>query len=201
LSIEEGDLLTNLCSSRPGLWPNTNAGRGSLLHSHKRGNAMLLESLWLAEEDAVIVQGRKDGLSARQIALKLIGSIVPRSRNAVIGRSHRLNLPPLENCSALRARVQRKKEKPKSLPVRATAPSPPIDSSLAVSLAPTFYDPPYETCLTFDQIGTNCRYPIKDRFCPFEKTHSSYCAHHYRITHLKSSASLRPYIPGRRHAA
>jgi hypothetical protein len=156
---------------------------------------------WTDEEDNTLIQGRKDGLSAAQIALGL----PLRSRNSVIGRANRLGLPPLENCSALRARVQRKKEKPKPKPGRtpppAKAPSLPIDSSLAADLAPTFYDPPYETCLTFEQIGANCRYPIQDRFCPFEKTHGSYCSHHYRITHLKSSASRRPYIAMRREAA
>jgi hypothetical protein len=156
-------------------------------------------SEWSREEDSTLIHGRRDGLSAAQIALQL----PLRSRNAVIGRSNRLDLPPLENCSALLARVQRRKEKPtpKIKPVRAVAPSLPIDSSLAVGLAPTFYDPPYETCLTFDQIGANCRYPIKDRYCPFEKTHGSYCAHHYQVTHIKSRASLRPYIAMRRDAA
>jgi hypothetical protein len=154
---------------------------------------MLLESLWTAEEDAVIIQGRKDGLSARQIALKLVGSIVHRTRNAVIGRSNRLNLPPLENCSALRSRVQRKKEKP--LPVRATAPSPLIDSSLAVSLAPAFFDPPHSECLTFSQMvkADSCRWPIgDDGFCPRErqktigcKRYEPYCAHHDSVAHGK----------------
>jgi hypothetical protein len=159
---------------------------------------MLPESLWSAEEDAVIVQGRRDGLSARQIALKLIGSIVPRSRNAVIGRSNRLNLPPLENCSALRARVQRKKEKP--LPVRATAPSPPIDSSLAVSLAPTFFDPQPSECLTFSQMvkADTCRWPIgDDGFCPHTrmktigcKRYEPYCAHHHSVAHGKQKPGV-----------
>jgi hypothetical protein len=160
---------------------------------------------WSLAEDETLIQGRKDGLSAAQIALRL----PLRSRNSVIGRANRLDLPPLENCSALRARVQRKKEKPTPkiklgrTPPPAKAPSLPIDSSLAADLAPTFYDPPYETCLPFSQMveANSCRYPIKDRFCPFEKTHGSYCAHHYRITHLKSSASRRPYIAMRRDAA
>jgi hypothetical protein len=160
---------------------------------------MLLESLWTAEEDAVIVQGRRDGLSAAQIALKLVGSIVPRSRNAVIGRSNRLNLPPLENCSALRSRVQRKKEKPKSLPVRAAAPSLPIDSSLAVSLAPTFFDPQPSECLTFSQMvkADSCRWPIGDGFCPRQrmktigcKRYEPYCAHHDSVAHGKQKTAL-----------
>jgi hypothetical protein len=162
---------------------------------------MPVGSGWSLAEDETLIQGRKDGLSAAQIALRL----PLRSRNSVIGRSNRLNLPPLENCSALRARVQRKKEratpKPGRIPPPAKAPRLPIDSSLAADLAPTFYDPPYETCLTFGQIANTCRYTIKDRYCPFEKTHGSYCAHHYRITHLKSSVSLRPYIAMRREAA
>jgi hypothetical protein len=154
---------------------------------------------WTDEEDNTLIQGRKDGLSAAQIALRL----PLRSRNAVIGRSNRLDLPPLENCQSLRSRVQRKNEKPKTgrIPPPAKAPSLPIDSSLAADLAPTFYDPPYETCLTFGQIKNSCRYPIQDRFCPFEKTHGSYCSHHYRITHIKTRGSLRPYIPGRKNAA
>jgi hypothetical protein len=168
---------------------------------------MPVGSGWSLAEDETLIQGRKDGLSAAQIALKLIGSTVPRSRNAVIGRSNRLNLPPLENCSALRARVQRKKEratpKPGRTPPPAKAPSLPKDPSLAADLAPTFFDPPYADCLPFLEMvkENSCRYPIQDRYCPFEKTHGSYCAHHYRITHLKSSVSLRPYIAMRREAA
>jgi hypothetical protein len=170
---------------------------GSL--SHQRGIAMPVGSGWSLAEDETLIQGRKDGLSAAQIALRL----PLRSRNSVIGRANRLDLPPLENCQSLRSRVQRKNEKPKTgrTPPPAKAPSLPKDPSLAADLAPTFYDPPYETCLTFGQITNSCRYPIQDRFCPFEKTHGSYCSHHYRITHLKSSASRRPYIPGRRNAA
>jgi hypothetical protein len=166
---------------------------------------MLLDNLWSAEEDAVIVQGRKDGLSAAQIALKLIGGRVPRSRNAVIGRSNRLSLPPLENCSALRARVQRKKEKPKPLPVRATAPSLPIDSSLAVSLAPTFFDPPPSECLTFSQMvkADSCRWPIgDDGFCPHIrmktigcKRYEPYCAHHHSVAHGKQKSAPMRKLP------
>jgi hypothetical protein len=161
---------------------------------------MPVGSEWSLEEDNTLIQGRRDGLSAAQIALRL----PLRSRNSVIGRANRLNLPPLENCSALRSRVQRKNEKPKGrTPPPAKAPSLPKDPSLAADLAPTFYDPPYETCLPFLQMvkENSCRYPIQDRYCPFEKTHGSYCAHHYRITHLKSSVSLRPYIAMRREAA
>jgi hypothetical protein len=152
---------------------------------------------WSLEEDSTLIQGRKDGLSAAQIALRL----PLRSRNSVIGRSNRLNLPPLENCSALRARVQRKKEKPKSLPVRAAAPSLPIDSSLAVSLAPTFFDPQPSECLTFSQMvkADSCRWPIGDGFCPRErmktigcKRYEPYCAHHDSVAHGKQkSASMR----------
>jgi hypothetical protein len=172
---------------------------GGSLSQSLTGNQMPVGSEWSSEEDETLIQGRKDGLSAAQIALRL----PLRSRNSVIGRANRLNLPPLENCQSLRSRVQRANEKSKTgrTPPPAKAPSLPKDPSLAADLAPTFYDPSYETCLTFGQIANSCRYPIKDRFCPFEKTHGSYCAHHYRITHLKSSASRRPYIPGRRNAA
>jgi hypothetical protein len=159
---------------------------------------MPVGSGWSLEEDSTLIQGRKDGLSAAQIALRL----PLRSRNSVIGRSNRLNLPPLENCSALRARVQRKKEKPKSLPVRAATPSLPIDSSLAVSLAPTFFDPPLSECLTFSQMvkADSCRWPIgDDGFCPRErmktigcKRYEPYCAHHDSVAHGKQrSASPR----------
>jgi hypothetical protein len=183
-------------SSPPALAPNYGPGAPS---HNSTGNKMPAGSEWSSEEDETLIQGRRDGLSAAQIALRL----PLRSRNSVIGRANRLDLPPLENCSALRARVQRKNEKPKTgrTPPPAKAPSLPKDPSLAADLAPTFYDPPYETCLTFGQIKNSCRYPIQDRFCPFEKTHGSYCSHHYRITHLKSSASRRPYVAMRREAA
>jgi hypothetical protein len=153
---------------------------------------------WTADEDRFLTQYWAEGLSAAQISRRFATS---RSRNAIIGRANRLHLLPRKASNDVaRAEWQRKKEFRRK-PPPAKAPSLPKDPSLAADLAPTFYDPPYETCLTFEQIGANCRYPIKDRFCPFEKTHGSYCAHHYRITHLKSSASLRPYIAMRRNAA
>jgi hypothetical protein len=161
---------------------------------------MPVGSGWSLEEDSTLIQGRKDGLSAAQIALRL----PLRSRNSVIGRSNRLNLPPLENCSALRARVQRKKEKPKSLPVRAAAPSLPIDSSLAVSLAPTFFDPPLSECLTFSQMvkADSCRWPIGDGFCPRArnktigcKRYEPYCAHHDSVAHGKQKSAPMRKLP------
>jgi hypothetical protein len=95
--------------------------------------------------------------------------------------------------------VQRKKEKPKPLPVRATAPSLPIDSSLAVSLAPTFFDPPLSERLTFSQMvkADSCRWPIGDGFCPRErmktigrKRYEPYCAHHDNVAHGKQKPGV-----------
>jgi predicted DNA-binding protein YlxM (UPF0122 family) len=62
---------------------------------------------WTAEQDAVIVNGLKNKLSIRAIAIRL-----GKSRGAVIGRSHRIN-GMIFPCDVERHRIvaQRRKEK------------------------------------------------------------------------------------------
>jgi hypothetical protein len=150
---------------------------------------------WTADEDKFLTKYWNEGLSAAQISRRFAAS---RSRNAIIGRANRLSLTPRKASSdSVRAEWQRAKESKRKFgrtPPPAKAPSPPKDPSLAVDLAPTFYDPPYETCLTFEQMPWDgCRFPIEDRFCPHKKANKSYCAHHHSITHRKLARSGKPF--------
>jgi hypothetical protein len=147
---------------------------------------------WTADEDKFLTQYWAEGLSAAQISRRFAAS---RSRNAIIGRANRLHLLPRKSSNDVaRAEWQRAKERKRNFrqaPPLAKAPSLPKDPSLAADLAPSFYDPPYETCLTFaDMPWDGCRFPIKDRFCPHKKTHGSYCAHHHSIAHGKQRAGV-----------
>jgi hypothetical protein len=152
---------------------------------------------WTADEDRFLTQYWTEGLSAAQISRRFTTS---RSRNAIIGRANRLHLLPRKASNDVaRAEWQRLKESKRTnfgrKPPPAKAPSLPKDPSLAADLAPTLYDPPYETCLTFEEMPANtCRWPIGDpkRFCPREQTHDKYCAHHDSVAHGKQrSASPR----------
>jgi hypothetical protein len=152
---------------------------------------------WTADEDKFLTKYWAEGLSAAQISRRFAAS---RSRNAIIGRANRLNLTPRTRstyeANSARQTAGRRHISSRT-PPPAKAPSPPKDPSLAVDLAPTFYDPPYETCLTFEQIPSDgCRFPIEDRFCPHKKANKSYCAHHHSISYRKLSPSRKPFSLG-----
>jgi hypothetical protein len=128
---------------------------------------------WLPEEDRALAGFVAEGLSAGSIAALHFAEVRNRTRNAVMGRIHRLGL---------RGNSQHP-EKLHNRPAMATkrlrrVVSPP--GALIPSLSP----------VTFLELKNgHCRFVVneggsKALFCGDPKQdRSSYCGHHHRITH------------------
>lgn len=121
---------------------------------------------WNKECDALLVQLWSEGYSASQIVDRL-GSDV--TRNAVIGRVHRLNLPP-------RKVAQRGNSvpKPPAPPPKPPAPRPPTPA------------PGMRGLRLVELKGSSCRFPIDEGtgflFCGADATKGQvYCPFHTRL--------------------
>jgi GcrA cell cycle regulator len=122
-------------------------------------------NFWTAEQDAMLTRLWAEGCSASQISHQLAST--SRSRNAVIGRAHRLKLPPRPARQSMRQPAPRK---PRRFKPKAT-PTPMINGE------PTMRQ------LTLMQLkASSCRWPIGDSpflFCARTVAERrSYCLHH-----------------------
>jgi GcrA cell cycle regulator len=151
-------------------------------------------NIWTDKRVELLKKLRADGLSASQIAAELGGI----TRNAVIGKSARLNLPtrPQAPCASKVVSPQngsgpnRFRNAAKTAPLTGSPlPVPEVnDHDIALSQRRTLLD------LT----GTVCRWPIGDprsaafAYCgaPITRIGQSYCASHY------ARAYTRPPRPG-----
>jgi hypothetical protein len=133
--------------------------------------------IWQPDHDKAIAEWRAAKLTASETALRLFNRFgINVSRNAVIGRLHRLRLPKSVNQPKFGRPAM--KAKPKAV---RTAPHIPPGSSEAVV-------PMMVPLLALSPNG--CRWPYGDRgyvFCNHTRySDSSYCQEHYR-------ASLREF--------
>ena len=169
-----------------------------------------LLSPWTAQEDAQLVDMLAKGLSATQI-----GIVLHRSRNAVIGRTHRLERAgkvltrlrgPLKPPGArkyaprtMRNLLPQPAAKPQGQAVRS------ILSPAEVRAAPVVKEPPPLVATNPVSIlrVTGCRYAVTDdkphRFCngPM-KEGSSYCEHHHYRCYdglPRAGKRTRPAVP------
>lgn len=135
---------------------------------------------WTQERVENLKRDWADGLSASQIGTRLSIPLHPLTRNAVLGKIHRLGLatrvsnPKIERTPRV-PRIQ----KPPKLKATEIIEIPADISPCAVSI---------------EDIGMEqCRYPLGDpqlpgfMFCGAGKMESSpYCTRHHRLTHTKS---------------
>ena len=129
---------------------------------------------WSEAQNTELVQLWTDGVPPSQIA-KQIG----RTRNAVIGRVHRINLPP--------RRIKRDPANPQKVAVRARKPIKRfIERPQPVkSVAPPLEAPPGGIAL-LDLRRSHCRAIIDidgftsnpARYCGARVAYGSYCPHH-----------------------
>jgi len=142
------------------------------------------------------------GLSASQIAAEL-GNI---TRNAVIGKVHRLGLSGRAKSSASSAPRQRK-ARPASHMVRVSRPAMRGNTALAqafemeVAPDPVAFDnviPMGQRCNLLELTESTCRWPIGDPgaqdffFCGGKPlTGLPYCAHHARVAYQPASDRRR----------
>jgi GcrA cell cycle regulator len=159
---------------------------------------------WTDERVELLKKLWADGLSASQIAGELGGI----TRNAVIGKVHRLGLSgraKSPSSSAPRAR------KPRSHMLRVSRPSMRGNTALALAyeteaeLEPEFVDEviPVEQRRTLLQLNEDtCRWPVGDPssaeffFCGGKPVTSlPYCAHHCRVAYQPANDRRRDRRP------
>ena len=133
---------------------------------------------WNAERDALLTRLWAEGFSASQIADQIMGVTI--TRMAVIGRAHRLELPPRKMRQAQKAAPKQRMRlvpKPPPPPPRPQPPPPPNEPKMRrlklVNLKPT-----------------SCRWPIGDGspwlFCGVTAAEGGvYCPFHRRMARVR----------------
>ena len=143
--------------------------------------------MWSEERTALLRKSWAEGLSASQIATKLGGT----TRNAVIGKVHRLGLPLRIERTNPRINKQRPRRQrcvpaaPKAMPVKA--PPLPVDLNRIKELAPI--DPALSV---LGLTNFTCRFPIGDptdpafTFCgrTCNNVENPYCVQHHKLAYV-----------------
>lgn len=136
---------------------------------------------WTLERIENLKRDWADGLSASQIGTRLSVPLHPLTRNAVLGKIHRLGLA--SRASYPRVAAERTP--------RVSLPKPPKLRATEIIEIPEDISP---CAVSIEDIGMEqCRYPLGDpslpgfMFCGAGKMESSpYCTRHHRITHAKA---------------
>lgn len=160
--------------------------------------------MWTDERVELLKKLWNDGLSASQIAVELGGI----TRNAVIGKVHRLGLSGRAKSPASSVPRQRK---PRASIALLRVARPALRGNTAVARAPAFeveYEPEPEIsaevvpigqrCTLLDLNEARCRWPIGDPgttdffFCGGKTAEAlPYCPHHARIAYQPLSERRR----------
>jgi GcrA cell cycle regulator len=162
---------------------------------------------WTDERVELLKKLWSDGLSASQIAAELGGI----TRNAVIGKVHRLGLSGRAKAPSSSVPRQRK---PRAASQMFRAPRPMIRGNTA--LAPAYdYDPEPEPelieniipigqrCTLVELTDDKCRWPIGDPgqsdffFCGGKPSSGPYCAYHARVAYQPVADRRRDKRPMR----
>lgn len=138
-------------------------------------------SAWTDDRIDLLRKLAADGLSAGMIGYEL-----RVSRNAVIGKLHRLGLAPIGK------KVMARPRKPPTIKTRRHGFNRPRVLALALAEAPIIDLPPDESpdaCTIAQLTAESCRWPLNDPtrdmlYCGAQKLDcSSYCARHARIAY------------------
>lgn len=143
---------------------------------------------WTDERVELLKKMFQDGLSASQIA-KQLGGV---TRNAVIGKVHRLGLNGRATPSKPALRAPR--PKPPPAPTKPRAIAPPVAAALPV-VRYVEEEPGSATILT---LGAHmCKWPIGDpatdsfTFCGRRSGNGPYCPEHKRVAHQPPTGGKR----------
>ena len=138
---------------------------------------------WTEERIAQLRSLWAQGLSASQIGLR-----IAKTRSAVLGKVHRLNLPPRP--PPIRPRQATK------APAAPTRPKPPGRPTSTVARRPKTEPPPAPPEPPRQVAGDGCAWPIGEprrpgfRFCGAARQPGrSYCAGHVRIAYIGGGAA------------
>lgn len=157
---------------------------------------------WTVEREDLLKKLWLQGLSASQIAYMMEGF----TRNAIIGKAHRLNLPKRSPSTSARPKTRRTRSKPSlariagSTSATARLPMSPCESryySLAdLELERSIFETEHASVSAEDRItlltlgSRTCKWPIGDpgdadfHFCSREAQSSgSYCSFHHRLAY------------------
>lgn len=152
-------------------------------------------SVWNPETVEMMISLWKSGTSAANIASNIGHGT---TRNAVIGKLHRMGLSAMRVQSPVnRSSSKRRNQKPHLTP-RPTVPRPSVEP---VDIPDDDYAPASERVKLLDLTNRSCRWPIGDpqhsdfAFCGKHKFHGlPYCEHHARKAY-QPPASSRPSAP------
>lgn len=147
------------------------------------GKRNVFTTPWTAERDAVLVRLWAEGYSASQIADQIMGVTVTRC--AVIGRAHRLKLPPRK------AREPARTPRPRR--TRGFVPKPPAPPPRPIPPPPPPPGAPQMRRLSLVELKPHhCHWPIGDGpflFCGADAASGEvYCPFHQRIARVRSRA-------------
>ena len=133
---------------------------------------------WTDERLTQLKALRDDGLSAGEIAAELGGV----TRNAVIGKLHRLGLFDWHGPRVKAKPIPAPKPKPQRTVAFSPIPKPPT--------APVIDSTPRgkSTVTLFELNSRNCHWPLDVDFCGADAVDGKpYCAHHHRIATRRAS--------------
>jgi GcrA cell cycle regulator len=162
---------------------------------------------WTDERLELLKKLWSEGLSASQIAAEIGGGM---TRNAVLGKSHRLGL--VRNTSSGTSAPRSRKESPAPgkiptprpsvrhglTPMISTASQPPNEQAGTASLPEEITSPPQEGLTIMDLREGMCRWPLGDptrpefRYCGAHAIAGlPYCSHHAQIAYLPTAERKR----------
>lgn len=135
--------------------------------------------IWTAEEDQILLDGMKAGLSFSEIAKQL-----NRTKNAAIGRSHRL-APAVHLTKPVRAT--------KVIPTKVAKPSPIVEViplKDVVDIDHTFFTAGKTLASDVYNLRSNqCRWPLEAEFCKNDRVEGrSYCGKHCKTAYRSLSS-------------
>ncbi len=162
---------------------------------------------WTEERLELLKKLWSEGWSASQIAAEIGGGM---TRNAVLGKSHRLGLvrntstgistprPRQEGAASGRSPTAEPSMRPGPKPVISTASQPPHEQPRAVSLPVEVAAPPREGLTIMELREGMCRWPLGDptrpefRYCGAHALAGlPYCSHHAQIAYIPTAERKR----------
>lgn len=166
---------------------------------------------WSSELDDLLVAYCKQGLSATQIAARIGGGM---TRNAVIGRIHRLQKLRPDDLRQWMSGPRLGKYQPPKLVREAPRPAPPIKPKINLPKNPQLAVRNYPTPtlvvpenapndiepVEFMQLGRRmCKWPVENKFCGHPTDNDpSYCPFHRRMA---TGEQPRRRIPSKPYGA
>ena len=151
---------------------------------------------WSEKDDATL-----RNLWGGKISASGIAAILNRSKNAVIGRAHRIHLPPRRASPSPRGYIRRNVVRvAKRIERKVSKPKPPTDPRKVRKVETPLPEPVSLRLTLMDLDDNQCRFiagePREALYCGHKvQDGSSYCPHHHARLWVKPNA--KPSVPFR----